>query len=172
MSTTEAILKDMLADRAAVRTWLAKEGRAVADAAAAKLYIHQEGLPAPAARGIHTIAELVGYRPYILIWETAYRVSRTSNTGWLAGGEAVLAFFQDVPTALVNDPAGASKAFRDTMKDLLADLAEASQVTAGYLAIESYGIEEGPFLVEPEDEHEQGLHQWCACSVRFGDGED
>ncbi len=162
----------MLADRAKVRAFLSKDGRTVADATAAKLYIHQEGLPAPAARGIHSLAELEGYRPYVLVWETVYRVLRVSNTGWLAGGEAVLAFFKDVPSALAGDPSGASKAFRDTMKDLLADLAEASQVTAGYLAIESYAIEEGPFLVEPEDEHEQGLHQWCACSVRFGAGEE
>jgi hypothetical protein len=170
MSTTEDILRTMLANQALVRTFLTRDGRDMEDAADALAHIYHAGLPAPAARGEYTAAELAAYRPYILVHEEAYAVDRISTSGWQAGGEIVIAFFETVPTAQLTAIAASYVTFRDAVKAILAQLAAASQQTAGYLMVRQYAIEEGPFRFDLDEEPVQGYAQWCVTRIAYGEG--
>lgn len=171
MSTTEDTVRTMLADQSLVRAFLAKTGRTMEAASDALPHIHHAGLPAPAARGEYTAAELAGYRPYLIVYEAAYGVHRTSTTGWQVGGEMVVEFFEDVPDDDLDDLAGSYVAMRDAVKAILGAMAAASVATAGYLPIERYAIERGPYRFELDEEPAQGCAQWCVASVVYGEGD-
>ncbi|NLE57413.1 MAG: hypothetical protein GX616_03575 [Planctomycetes bacterium] len=140
------------------------------DAADALEHIYHAGLPAPAARGEYTAAELAAYRPYIVVHEEAYAVDRISTSGWQAGGEIIAAFFEDVPTDELDSPAESYVTMRDAIKAILAQLANASQQTAGYLMVRQYAIEEGPYRFDLDEEPVQGYAQWCVTRIAYGEG--
>ena len=78
--------------------------------------IHHHALPPPASGDEHTLAELQGYRPFILLYTeqggglTLQRDATGPACGGTAEGHLVVQLEQDVPVA---DAADAAKAERD-----------------------------------------------------------
>jgi|GEM_PF-1789324 len=172
ISLAQHYLRQMLANCAAVRTWLG-----VDDEEGALARIHHEGLPKPADNAVeHTRAELIAYRPYAVVF-TAESGGLTLNHD--AGGAAfefaesgrlTVRLYQNCPDEYGDEPSSdANLQFKNSVGLIMDGLAALSG-TAGYLAFDRLGLADGPYWGHPDLVPGQGVWQGAELSIEWGEG--
>jgi hypothetical protein len=145
MSLAQENLRTILAACATFRTLVG-----AADAAAALPRIHHEFLTAPAA-DTYTADEMAGLRPYAIVsTDPACGFERVSHAlgSFSSRGRLILILARSVPVAAQGQPAiGQAEAdllWRNTVGQIMDELATLSSGTAGYLSIEGIRVAMGP----------------------------
>jgi len=157
------------ASLAASTSWQAE--CCVSTAALALQRVYRDGLPPPADGETHTLQELQGYRPYALIYTAEREGFRremeavSSHSEFNARGSIMLSIFRESPDAAGDEPtADANQTFRNLIGKIIDEMCDLAG-TAGYLAIESIRLVEGPYWPAPELIPVQGL--WQAADLRI-----
>lgn len=172
ISLAQHYLRQMLADTAAVRTWLDVDNQA-----AALLKIHHEGLPPPADNAAeHTRAELVGYRPYIVVFtgeDNGLTLSHDAGGPafeYAESGRLTVRLYQNCPDGHGSEPSSdANLQFKNSV-GLIIDGLAAKSGGAGYLAIERLTLSDGPYWGHPDLAPSQGIWQGADLAIEWGTG--
>jgi len=155
-------LRTMLANAAAVRTWMGVE-----TVAAALAKIHHEALPPPADDAVeYTLAELATYRPFIIVStdeENGYRKTAEAMGVFAAGGTLRVELEQAVPADKTN-PAEIAILFKNSIGAIIDELVGMVD-TAGYLAFDQIAMTLGPFRATEDEATTQG--DWQAVVLEL-----
>jgi hypothetical protein len=173
----QSMLRDTLA---ACTEWQTLTGSA--NAAEAANHIYEGALPKPAAGDVHTLEELVGYRPYAEVWREAqaglrlpvdavgatYEMRRPS-------GVLMVRFEWNVPPEIKHDLQEIDRLVNNIIGGLLKtddnDNPGLSELNgrAGYLAMREFVIH-GPFRSAQDEEPTQGDAVAWYFEVHWGAG--
>jgi len=115
------------------------------------------------------LAELTGYRPFILVWRDTHTTQRMSTTGGVSSGTYLVQFEEDIDSADLSDLSASSTDLETEVDGIIDALWDASQVTSGNLPITATTIEDGPTRVDYSAIAEQGDHHAMLVSIDFGD---
>jgi len=125
--------------------------------------IHHEALPPPDSGGEYTLSELQSLRPYVIVWteeESGFELNISdmdASQGFVESGSLRAELVQDVPSEIADDPAEVDLQFRNTVGQILDDMA-ALAGQAGYLAFTRI-VASGPHRAHPEHVTDMGDFQ-------------
>lgn len=166
LSLAQENLRVTLAACAKFQTWVG-----AASAAAALASIHHDGLPAPAdAKKGYTLAELQGYRPFAIVYtqeQGGYSRQIAAVRTYRDGGRLKLRLEQDVPALLAGDIASADVAWKDTIGQIIDQMAALAGV-APYLDIRQITVDDGPYRNHPDTAADQGDAQGIELGITWG----
>jgi len=140
--------------------------------------IYRNALPKPVSGGAsHTLAELQALRPFILIYtdtDGGFVMDReAASSGYDQSGKVIACIEQDVPEALLDDPAGVDDAIQADLELLLRSedpnepgLAELADLPGKFIPRRIVVI--GPVRTAEEDLAEMGDAQRVWLEITWG----
>lgn len=163
---TRNYLRLSLADSTAFRTWVS-----AATQAAALARIYMDALPPPAGHAEqYTLTELNTYRPYAVIWSHRHawrQVAVSSDGDEFDEGPGRLGIQLVQTVGSLTDHQEIARAFENII-DGIVDALCAKSGTAGYLAFDRIGIEQGPVRVHPNWVPHLGDEQHVDLVIDYG----
>lgn len=158
-------LRTMLANAAAVRTWMGAGSVALALAR-----IYHEALPPPSDnKADYTPAELTTYRPFIILStdeQDGYRKTAQAMGLFGAAGRLRIELEQDVPELVAGNPAEVAIRFKNSIGAIIDELV-GMVATAGYLSFDQVALTLGPFRATEDETTTQGDWQAAVLEVEW-----
>ncbi len=152
---------------AASSNWQAAVGAQDADGALGRIY--HEGLPAPSDRKAYTLQELMGLRPYAVVWtaeESGFTRSYESSDSFDDSGQLRIRIERNSPDNLNDEPTSdANVQFRNLIGQIIDDLCDL-RGGAGYLAFLTITLQEW-HRSDPVDAETWGVTQGALILVEW-----
>lgn len=131
---------------------------------------YRDMLPPPANdQAEHSRDELVGYRPFALVWtdeNAGYRKARVGTDCYAESGVLNIQIEVNVDEADANDPGKFAGLFKNDLGTLIDELCERAY-QPGYIAFDEIHLR-GPWRVQLEETPQQGDHLFASLSMSWG----
>lgn len=175
LNTPQQLLEDSLVACDEFLTWTGE-----ASATAARTHVYHEALPRPANGVDYTLAELQGYRPFVLLTTAelgGWQARRTATESFGLTGRLLAYFEQTTPTGLATDLEGLDEAFKESLghilsrsdaKPAISGLLDLAHVP-GYLAIDQVLLT-GPGRSHPDEHPAIGDFVFAQLEITYGLG--